>query len=61
MDIGIIAAKKTKLQIQIAWDQGNQMEMDLMHFAICANILKSSLGSLKYVLCSRESGVRRGC
>ena len=50
MDIGSIAAKKTKLQIQIAWDQGNQMEMDLRRFAICANILKSSLGSLKYVL-----------
>lgn len=61
MDIGSIVAKKTKLLIQIAWDQRNQMEVDLRRSAICASILKPSLGSLKYVLCSQESGVRRGC
>lgn len=61
MDIGSIVPKTTKLQIQIAWDQGNQMEVDQRRFAICANIFKPSLESLKYVLCSQESGVRRGC
>lgn len=53
MDIGSIVPKTTKLQIQIAWDQGNQMEVGLEAFAVCANIFKTKLG--KFEVCSVQS------
>ena len=51
----VLWPRRQSSEIQVVWDQENQIEVAFRYFLVCASILKSTPGSLKCVPCSLES------